>query len=83
MKRLDSCFLIDLQREMHGGKGGPATAYLEGNAAGRFAISVISMTAFLEGFEDTVAGEALLRPYRWLPLIPEAAHHRQSAPPPG
>jgi predicted nucleic acid-binding protein len=73
MKLLDTCFLIDLQREMRSGQTGPATHYLKVNATERFAISVISITEFLEGFEDPLAGEALLRPYRWLPLIPEVA----------
>lgn len=73
MKLLDTCFLIDLQREMRSHQTGPATHYLKANATERFAISVISITEFLEGFEDSMAGEALLRPYRWLPLIPEVA----------
>jgi predicted nucleic acid-binding protein len=73
MRLLDTCFLIDLQREFRSGQDGPVKAYLQANAAERFAISVVSVTEFLEGFADPAAGEALLRPYCWLPVIPEVA----------
>ena len=68
MKLLDTCFLIDLQRELQSGKSGPASAYLAGHSHERFALSVISLTEFIEGFADPEAGERLLRPFRWLPV---------------
>ena len=60
---LDTCFLIDLQREFRKGEPGRATAFLEANQDRIFSISVISVTEFLEGFEDVADGERLLRAY--------------------
>jgi predicted nucleic acid-binding protein len=68
MKLLDTCFLIDLQREFRDRKAGPARRYLAAHAADTFAISTVSLTEFLEGFEDPADGEMLLRPFRWLPV---------------
>ena len=68
MKLLDASFLIDLQRELRGRKGGPASRYLADHGSDTFAISVICLTEFLEGFENPVDGEILLRPFRWLPV---------------
>ena len=68
MKLLDTCFLIDLQRELQAGKDGPASAWLADHRDERFSLSVISITEFLEGIADPDAGEGLLRPFRWLPV---------------
>ena len=60
---LDTCFLIDLQRELQAGHSGRATEFLRTHADASFAISVISVTEFLEGFARPADGERLLRPY--------------------
>jgi predicted nucleic acid-binding protein len=60
---LDTCFLIDLQREMRAARVGPATEFLRTHAGASFCISVISVTEFLEGFEQPSEGERLLRAY--------------------
>jgi len=60
---LDTCFLIDLQREMRQGRVGPATEFLRAHAGVSFCISVISVTEFLEGFERPGEGERLLRAF--------------------
>ncbi|WP_269522677.1 type II toxin-antitoxin system VapC family toxin [Coraliomargarita parva] len=60
---LDTCFLIDLQREFRKGQSGRATAFLEAHPDDRFCISVISVTEFLEGFAQIADGERLLRAY--------------------
>ena len=60
---LDTCFLIDLQREFRKGERGRATAFLEANRSGAFSISVITVTEFLEGFATIAEGERLLRAY--------------------
>jgi len=60
---LDSCFLIDLQREVRKGVSGPATNFLREHASASFWISVISVAEFLEGFAQPEEGERLLRAY--------------------
>ncbi len=60
---LDTCFLIDLQREFRKSERGRATAFLEANPSATFSISVISVTEFLEGFATIAEGERLLRAY--------------------
>jgi len=66
MKLLDTCFLIDLQREFHRGTALGAGSFLEKHSQEEFALSVISLTEFLEGFETTEDGEKFLRPFQWL-----------------
>ena len=60
---LDTCFLIDLQREFRKGESGRATAFLEAHRNATFSISVITVTEFLEGFAQIAEGERLLRAY--------------------
>jgi tRNA(fMet)-specific endonuclease VapC len=60
---LDTCFLIDLQREQGKGVSGRATNFLRAHARASFCISVISVTEFLEGFAQSTEGERLLRAY--------------------
>lgn len=49
MKLLDTCFLIDLQRELHRGINLGAEDFLKKHAREEFGISTISITEFLEG----------------------------------
>lgn len=65
---LDTCFLIDLQRELRAGRPGDAQSFLQRHSASRFSISVISATEFWEGFEDIADGDRFLRPFTWLDL---------------
>ncbi len=60
---IDTCFLIDLQREFRKGEAGPATAFLKAHPSALFSISVISVTEFLEGFANPADGERLLRAF--------------------
>ncbi len=60
---LDTCFLIDLQREFRKSERGRATAFLETHPSATFSISVITVTEFLEGFATIAEGERLLRAY--------------------
>ncbi len=60
---LDTCFLIDLQREVRKGSAGRASVFLREYASASFCISVISVTEFLEGFARPSEGERLLRAY--------------------
>ena len=60
---LDTCFLIDLQREFRKGEPGRATAFLEAHPNATFSISVITVTEFLEGVAQIAEGERLLRAY--------------------
>lgn len=68
MKLLDTCFLINLQREIKKDAEGRATKYLRIHRGESFAVSVISITEFLEGFEDAGEGEKFLRPFYWLDI---------------
>lgn len=45
---LDTCFLIDLQRELRKGVAGPATNFLKTYTSATFRISVIAATALTE-----------------------------------
>lgn len=60
---LDTCFLIDLQKEFRAGEAGPATDFLQRNPDKHMRISVISETEFLEGFANMETGDRLLRCY--------------------
>jgi predicted nucleic acid-binding protein len=60
---LDTCFLIDLQRELRKGVPGRSTEFLQAHADAAFCISVVSVTEFLEGFAQPAEGERLLRAY--------------------
>jgi predicted nucleic acid-binding protein len=73
MKLLDTCFLIDLQREFRSKKRGASRVYLEEHRSDHFGISVISLSEFLEGFDDPADGEGLLRPFQLLGVNPAVA----------
>lgn len=73
MKLLDTCFLIDLQREFHHGKNLGPSSFLKKHSQEEFALSVISLTEFLEGFEVLEEGEKFLRPFHWLSVNPSVA----------
>lgn len=60
---LDTCFLIQLQKEFRSGKPGPATKFLGKHQEEHMCISVITETEFLEGFANIETGEKLLRCY--------------------
>lgn len=63
---LDTSFLIDLHRDFALSREGPARQFLRRQAQISFAASVISVTEFLEGFEDPRDGESLLRHIDWI-----------------
>ncbi len=73
MRLFDTCFLIDLQKEYRRGTTLGARRFLTQHPQERFAVSVVSVTAFLEGFTNTVDGEAFLRPFQWLDVSSEVA----------
>lgn len=73
MKILDTCFLIHLQREWTRRQPGPATRYLERHADEEFAVSVISVLEFLEGYEHPSDGERFLAPFPQLVATTEVA----------
>jgi predicted nucleic acid-binding protein len=78
MKRLmyDTCFLIDLEREMKRGKG-KAFAFLESNRDAVACISWIVAGEFAEGFGDIhdPACIAMLSHYEILPMNESTAGH--------
>ncbi|MEM8868494.1 MAG: type II toxin-antitoxin system VapC family toxin [Verrucomicrobiota bacterium] len=65
MKLLDTCFLIELNRELKTGTVGNAQTFIEAHPDEPFAISVITVTEFLEGSAEPAFGEKLLRPFHW------------------
>jgi len=70
---LDTCFLIALQREFRRNEEGKARLFLKRHAQDVFAVSVISVTEFLEGFDPPADGEIFLRPFRLLDVSLEVA----------
>lgn len=72
---LDTCFLIDLQRELRKAVAGPATNFLKAHTSTTFQISVIFVTEFLEGFAQPIEGERLLRAFARVNLDSKAAAH--------
>lgn len=68
MKLLDTCFLIDIQREASRGREGAAHAYLRAALDERFCVSVVTCCEFLEGFSDPAAGEPLLQEFPQFPV---------------
>ncbi len=72
MRLLDTCFLIDLQKEWVRKKPGPATGYLSTWREEEFAISVITALEFLEGYGDPSDGESSLSPFRQIELTGRA-----------
>jgi tRNA(fMet)-specific endonuclease VapC len=65
----DTCFLIDLEREMRSGAG-RAHAFLEGHASDRACISWTVAGEFAEGFGDIVdpACSAMLARFSFVPM---------------
>ncbi|MEM0964526.1 MAG: type II toxin-antitoxin system VapC family toxin [Verrucomicrobiota bacterium] len=61
---LDTCFLIDLHKEIRRRKPGISQSFLEEHRQTPFAISEITAIEFLEGFEDPKDGERFLSPFR-------------------
>jgi tRNA(fMet)-specific endonuclease VapC len=72
---LDTCFLIDLQREFRKGERGRAYIFLEAHPRASFSISVISATEFLEGFAHIAEGERMLRAYARVDVDSKVASH--------
>ena len=60
---LDTCFLIQLQKDFRSNQDGPAVRFLKDHQEICMSISVITETEFLEGFADMDTGERLLRCY--------------------
>jgi len=72
MRLLDTCFLIDLQREWIRRKPGSATEYLSNWREEEFAIPVVSALEFLEGYGELSDGESFLSPFRQIELTSRA-----------
>lgn len=70
---LDTCLLIDLQREFRKEEPGRAMSFLKVHASVPFRISVISVVEFLEGFSKPEEGERLLRPFDRVPVDSQVA----------
>ncbi len=73
MKLLDTCFLIDLQREWVRKQPGPATRYLELHAGEEFGVSVIATLEFLEGYQNPADGGRFLDPFPQLAVTSQTA----------
>lgn len=73
MKLLDTCFLIQLQREWVLKQPGPAVRYLERHAGEQFGVSVIATLEFLEGYQRPADGERFLDPFPQLPVTTQVA----------
>lgn len=72
----DTCFLIDLEREMRRGAG-KAHHFLQQNASARSCLSWTAAGEFAEGFGDIrhPACAAMLRRFDILPMEESTAHH--------
>jgi predicted nucleic acid-binding protein len=73
MKLLDTCFLIHLQKEWARSESGPASAFLERPTDDEFAISAVTVLAFLEGYNNVRDGERFLDPFRQLDITASVA----------
>ena len=73
MKILDTCFLIHLHREWTRKEPGAATRYLQSQPEEEFAVSVISVLEFLEGFPQAADGERFLAPFPQQAVTTEVA----------
>ena len=65
---LDTCFLIDLHRELRDGADLSAIAFLNRFPQQGFYISTVTAMEFLESFEDAREGSPLLSPFRAIPF---------------
>jgi len=70
MIHLDTCFLIDLQRERKSTLVGRATEFLREHADEVIQISCLVAMEFCEGYSDEELwkAERLLRPFSWIPI---------------
>ncbi len=66
MMLLDTGFLIDLQRERTRNRNGTALRFLSENRDDQFAISVVTVLEFLEGFSNTSEGWRIAGLFRCL-----------------
>ena len=76
MKFLDTCFLIDLQKEWAKQEQGVATGYLNAHREEEFAVSVVAVLEFLEfleGYDAIADGERFLAPFRQVEISSKAA----------
>jgi len=72
---VDTCFLIDYQREVRRGSPGPVVAFLKNHAEERLQISPVAWGEFLAGFETDDDPFVLFARDRLdlVPLAPEVA----------
>ena len=70
---LETTFLIDLEREHHRGKTGPAVTFLEANGDARRYLSFVVAGELAAGISmrDRARWEAFLSPFYVLPSTPE------------
>jgi len=61
---LDTTFLIDLHKELGGGKSKGALQFLKEHPKARFHISVVVSMEYLEGFSDIAKGGQGLAPFK-------------------
>ena len=74
---LESTFLIDLEREHHRGRPGPAVAYLAGNPDARLYLPFIVSGELAAGvsMRDRSRWESFLAPFYVLASTPEVCWH--------
>ena len=72
---LETTFLIDLEREHHRGKPGPAVEFLEANGDARLYLSFVVAGELAAGISmrDRARWEAFLSPLYVLPSTPEVS----------
>ena len=72
---LDTCFLIDLQRERKRRRPGKACAFLESWEGAPLSFSLITYMEFLEGYPDESreTADRFLRPYKRIATDAETA----------
>ena len=72
---LETTFLIDLEREHHRGKPGPAVEFLEANGDARLYLSFVVAGELAAGISmrDRARWEAFLAPLYVLPSTPEVS----------
>ncbi len=74
---LETTFLIDLEREHHRGRPGPAVTFLEANGEARLYLSFVVAGELAAGISmrDRARWEAFLSPFYVLPSTPEVSWH--------
>lgn len=70
---VDTCFLIDLQRELKKREKGNAVNFLKKFTNTRFCISSVTVVEFLEGWEDFKRAQPILDPYKIIPFDDQIA----------